>query len=30
MSVEDTAEMVRQFMIKNLAEMDRYTLGDPS
>lgn len=29
-SVEETAEMVRQFMIKKLAEMDRYTLGDLS
>jgi 1-acyl-sn-glycerol-3-phosphate acyltransferase len=29
-SVEETAEMVRQFMIKNLAEMDRYTIGDLS
>lgn len=26
-SVEETAETVRQFMITNLAEMDRYTLG---
>jgi 1-acyl-sn-glycerol-3-phosphate acyltransferase len=29
-SVEETAAMVRQFMIKNLAEMDRHTIGDLS